>query len=153
MTKYERIDEILKTLDDEAIRTVHNGYCEDNHDDAGYIYSMSDFDEVFYGYTPTDLAFRLLYGSDEGRAESTFNPSRKYFYLEAGENPISFSYIGYRGILGRYACDIIDEDAITAYIVTWDKDYGIAEIREALDEDEGTELDLAREAAFAEIYG
>lgn len=130
----ENIEEVLQGLDDQDLVMIHNEYCYSVNRDDDEIFTMDRFDEFYEGSSALDVAYRVFFGSDEFNDNGSFNPNRDYFYLNGYGNPVSLDYVGYNRYSGKWMCDRIDVDDIIDDIIDNDKDYGLDEIREALDE-------------------
>ena len=90
----------------------------------------ADDGTVYIEYNPYTPYFL---GHDEF-GEGSFNPNRNFFYLDGYGNPVSLDYIGYNNYSGKWLCDRIDIDDIIDEIIDNNHDYGLDEIREALDD-------------------
>ena len=129
---------VLRTLDSDAIFTIWNEYARENRSDDE-LYEMEMFNEIYAGVDPLEIATRCFYGCDEWNSGSSFNPNRDYFYYDGYGNPISLDYLSWNEYAGKYSFDYFDESAIIDYIYENDEDFGIEEIREALDNWDGEE--------------
>lgn len=82
--------EVIEAVDD------YNGYLGDDR-----YYSMWDFDEMFSGTSPSDLANLIYFGG--------FNPNDDYFRINGYGNLESSDYKDYSDYIDGYAMDeIID---------------------------------------------
>lgn len=116
----EEVLEMLRDMDDYELVAIHNGYCNEANYVDDKIYSMSEFDELYYcmdGKSPLDVIRDAFNGS--------FNPNDDWFRwngygnLESTDRPID---------------DWVDIDDIADYIVENDEDLGDKDIRDLLDE-------------------
>lgn len=109
----EQLQEIAEENLD-AVIDVINEYCSYNYS-GDHIYRMDEFDEVFSGYTPLEIARDIRYGSSifpGCNLDEDFNINEDYFYLDGYAHPVSFNTVCYQGVwLG-----FIDEDALLEYI-------------------------------------
>ena len=113
---FEKVMNVLKDLDDAELVSVWNEYCSSTNKCDDYIESMDNFDELYSGYDPLDVAMRVFYGHDEWNKESSFNPNRDFFYLNGYGNPVSIDYIGYNEYADKFMCPVLDEDALADFI-------------------------------------
>lgn len=123
------IIEALNNLDNSDLIAIHNEYCDACNDPDSRIYDMCDIDEMLSGYSPSDIAGMIFYGS--------FNPNDDYFTFDGYANLASFDYVT------QSECPICEVD-IAEYIVDYDEDFGnddIREILDAADEDDEDEAD------------
>lgn len=111
------IIEIIKNSDDDDLFDIHNRYQDEANGD-NRIYSMDDFDDFMSSLTPSELSYRIFYGE--------FNPKHNYFWFDGYGNLCSSDYVSDF----PYTC----ENEIAVWCVENDEDFGIYEIREALDE-------------------
>ena len=108
----DRMEEIIRGMDDSDIVCVHNEYCQGNHYDD-IIFPMGELDEVLDGYSPSDIA-SLVRSSD-------FNPNCRFFTF--GVYLVSFDYPEEEAFITDIAAFCVDND----------EDFGMDEIREYLD--------------------
>ena len=120
MTRLEAIKEVLEGMDTVDIITVHNAYCEADSNMDDYIYSMGEFDEIMYGYTPWEVARSCFYGHE-------FCPAHDYFRFNGYANLESFDFAP-GGNSGIYISDIAE------YIDRTEDNLDNDEIQEVLDE-------------------
>jgi hypothetical protein len=140
-TLRERLKEVLRGLDDEAIFNLWNDYCKSRNYCDDMLYSMDDFDEIFASYTPTDIAHRCWFGHDEDYDNSSFNPTRDYFYFNGYANPVSLNYLNYNSYRGDYLFSRFDELCVLDWLEE-NKDYcEIGEIAEVFSEYEEEDQD------------
>lgn len=94
----------IEQLDD------YNGYLNGEH-----YYSMGEFDEICFGLTSTEIAFKIYYGFDAdsyttdsygNKSYTEFNPNRKYVSYNGLGNFISSDIKDYSACLDD---DIINE--------------------------------------------
>lgn len=111
----EGMEEIVRSMHDYDIVAVHNDYCQRNNYMDDYIYNMEEFDDLFYGLSPLEVAEKI-YGED-------FNPNDSYFIetiygVESFDDPEDHAWIV----------------EIAEYCYDHDEDFGMDEIRDYLDE-------------------
>lgn len=143
-TLYERLKEVLRTLDDEGIFAIWNEYCLQNKYGDDQLFQMEMFDELYEGATPLDVAQRVFFGHDGEYEHSSFNPNRKYFYFNGYANPVSIDYLTYNSYRGDYLFGNFDEGSVIDWLEESENDCGIGEIAEVFseledDEEEGDE--------------
>lgn len=128
------IREVLQSLDDSELVSIHNGYNEANRRYDDDIYSMDLFDEIYANYEPSEVATRVFYGHDEWNDESSFNPNREWFYLNGYGNPVSIDYVGYNEYADKFMCPLVDVAGIIDYIIETEDALDNDEIQDLLDE-------------------
>lgn len=122
MTKEERIQQIIDTLDESTIVMMWNERCDAYRYDDDRIYSMSEIDDIFGKMWASD--FLDKFGRD-------FDGSDDYF-KDGVWGLESFNDI----------YDVVDDDELIEYIINEDEDFesdGVDGIREILDEEDEEE--------------
>lgn len=111
----EELKAILENLEDSELVRIWNEYsdCDDQ------IFSMDEFDEIFNGYTPWEIA-RTCYYSGK------FCPANDYFWFNGYGNAES----------SDYPSDRIYIDDLADYILKNNEDFNNEEIAEFLSENE-----------------
>jgi len=84
MTKYETIQNVIDNMTDSELIKLHNSYCDTNCYTDDFIYSMSEFDDIEDGRTPSEVA---------GDICSDFSINDRYFYSDC-YGLHSFNYAG-----------------------------------------------------------
>ena len=122
MDKYERMDDLLQSLDESDIVTVWNEFCSSCSYMEDYIYPMYELDTFFQGCLFSDALNRI--DTDD------FNLNDDYFV---------------DGIYGVKSVDYLDDIIIYTDLADWivdnDEDCMVAEIRLLLDEFEDEDED------------
>jgi hypothetical protein len=119
---YEKIRNLLHDMSDDELLQIYreynneNDYCDDN------IYYMDEFDEIFNGCTPWEIARTCFYSGK-------FCPANNYFWFNGYGNAESSDYI----------TDKIDIDEIAEYIIDNNNSLYNDKIQEILDEEETEE--------------
>ncbi len=113
-----KIKAILDGLDTGELLRVWNEYQDDTNGD-GHIYAMNDFNEIFNGCEPWEIA-RTCYYSGK------FCPAHVYFWFNGYGNAESSDYIE----------DSIYTDDLADHIAETGEAYNVEEIRDILDEAE-----------------
>lgn len=117
MTKREIIIELIQEMSIGDAVMLHNEYCYETNRYDDEIFECDRFDEVFDGYTPTDISNRIHFGD--------YNPYAEYF-----------TFNGYGNIHSVHKYEVFDhiyEDEIADYIIENDNDFGFDDIRDILD--------------------
>lgn len=129
----EKILEVLKGMDDNAIISIWNEYCDkcNMYDDR--VYYMEELDDIFYGQDVTYILNRAFFGHDQWSEESAFNPNRAYFTFNGYGNLISLDWVSYNEYADSFG-DCIDIDALVDYIVENNDSLYNDEIQNVLDE-------------------
>lgn len=114
----------------------YNGYLGDDR-----YFEMCMIDE-FYGETaPLEFLARVFYGYDEDTStednRTEFNPNREYFRYNGYGNLVSSDYKDYSDRLDHWTIEAMSDNR--AYIDTIDDDAELAELFDALEEDEDDE--------------
>ena len=112
------------TQDDKMI--FWNQYCDAANRPDDTIFPMDDFDEMFYGVKPFELA-RSLFNGD-------FNPNENYWYFNGYGNPVSAWFVD--------DCEAFWPEEFAEYCIEHNEDFDSPEIRAILDESE----DVAKSA-------
>lgn len=129
----EKILEVLKGMDDNAIISIWNEYCDkcNMYDDR--VYYMEELDDIFYGQDVTYILNRAFFGHDQWSEESAFNPNRDYLTFNGYGNLISLDWVSYNEYADSFG-DCIDIDALVDYIVENNDSLYNDEIQNVLDE-------------------
>ena len=134
MTRYEMILNYLKTLretyETDTLVSIHNEYCDSNNCMDDYIYSMNDFDEIFSGSDPWEVARTCFYGD--------FRPTDDYFYFNGYGNCCSFDVISNQE---NFTNSPVYLEDIASYMDDNDDDLGCSEIREIIENYEELEAE------------
>lgn len=117
MTLEEKIAGMLRDMGSRDLVFMWNDYCDSNRYDDDYIFSMAEFDDMFYGVSPLGIAEAVCNGDG-------FSPDDKYFKhtlygLTSSDDP---EYSG-----------MIDVDDLAEWIVKTGNALNNDEIRDALD--------------------
>ena len=123
MDKKKRIEEVIRDMDESDLISVHTAWCNDvnNLDDLIMDNTEEDFENLFYGVKPWDIACRINFGE--------WNPSHNYMWFNGYGNLVSGD--GYMLIDKQIFPSDIANDAIRN-----DNDYGSEEIRAILNAEE-----------------
>ena len=97
-TNEERIIELLESMDDSDLLSIHREYLDAVNGYDDYIYSMDEFDEILSGQTPEWIARRIFHGD--------FNPNCEYFKFNGYGNLQSICTYALRDYI--YIDDIAD---------------------------------------------
>lgn len=106
---------LIENMSDSDIVALWNDYCDAANYPDDRIYNMYDFNDIFSGTEPEEIARRVYFGNDENREGSSFNPNRDYFYFNGYGNPVSIDYI-YNGYSKEFYGPV-DIDSIVSYIL------------------------------------
>ena len=133
MSKYNKILDYIKGLDDSDIVTLWNEYCytTDRYDDE--IMDCYRLEEYAKNTDVMDLLKRFYYGTHEINENSSACPNANYFVFNGYGNIISFDYI-YNEYTDEFNHVYIDE--LIDYIIDNDNDLYNDDIRQILDEEE-----------------
>lgn len=133
MSKYNKILDYIKGLDDSDIVTLWNEYCytTDRYDDE--IMDCYGLEEYAKNTDVMDLLKRFYYGTHERNENSSACPNANYFVFNGYGNIISFDYI-YNEYTDEFNHMYIDE--LIDYIIDNDNDLYNDDIRQILDEEE-----------------
>lgn len=71
MTKREKLIDLLQEMNDPELVVLHNDYCCAINDYDNEIFEINQFDEIFNGCEPWDIATKICHGD--------FNPAFEYF--------------------------------------------------------------------------
>ena len=113
MTTYERIKDYLNSMEPARRIYIHNQYCEQANYPDDTIYSMDDFNDVFTGKEPWEIARTCYYGD--------FCPAHDWFWFNGYGNAVSGDF------------PEIDTGAIADYILETMDSLGADEIEELLE--------------------
>lgn len=133
MSKYNKILDYIKGLDDSDIVTLWNEYCytTDRYDDE--IMDCYRLEEYAKNTDVMDLLKQFYYGTHERNENSSARPDANYFVFNGYGNIISFDYI-YNEYMDEFNHVYIDE--LIDYIIDNDNDLYNDDIRQILDEEE-----------------
>lgn len=133
MSKYDKILDFIKGLDDTDIVTLWDEYCyvADRYDDE--ILDACRFEEYARNTDVMKLLNQFYFGTHEGNENSSANPNANYFTFNGYGNIISFDYI-YNNYTDEFNNMYIDE--LIDYIIDNDNDLYNDDIRQILDEKE-----------------
>lgn len=129
----EKVQEIIESMRPEDAVEVWNRYCEDcsYYDDR--IEDMDFLSELVYGWDPVKIIETFCDGS--------FSTCDDWFWFDGCGNPVS----------SDDPFDQICLNDLVRYIVSYEEDYGIPEIREILEEtEEDEETEEAEEGEESE---
>lgn len=121
-TRYQHIKAYLDSLSDAGKVNIWNEYTDATNNPDDRIYSIEEFDEVFSGSKPWDIA-RTCYYSGQ------FCPADDWFWFDGYGNAESSDFP--ESTLSPY-----DVDALAQYIVDNDEDFYDDTIRAILDGEE-----------------
>lgn len=129
----ERILEVIKAMDEDAIVALWNEYCREvrKYDDE----IMTAYDMEEYIETCEDkmsLLNRFYFGSDDFSADAgSANPNRNYFCFNGYGNIVSFDYI-----YNSYSDEFyhMDIDDLVEYIEENEEAFGFGELEEVFEE-------------------
>lgn len=114
----ENIKEVLANdVSDDDLKEINNKFCEENSW-SDYVYEMSEFDDIFAGSEPGDIA-DMLDGAD-------FNRDDLYFKTDDLGNVVS----------GNDVASLIGDEAlgdIAGYLEENQETYGVSELEDLLD--------------------
>lgn len=116
MKKLETIKEYLNNLEPHELVYIHNQYCEQANCMDDTIYSMNDFDEIFSGHEPWEIARCCYYGD--------FCPAHDWFWFNGYANACSSDF------------PAVDIDTIADYIIETMDSLGVDDIEDLLEESE-----------------
>lgn len=133
MSKYNKILDYIKGLDDSDIVTLWNEYCytTDRYDDE--IMDCYRLEEYAKNTDVMNLLKRFYYGTHERNENSSARTDANYFVFNGYGNIISFDYI-YNEYTDEFNHVYIDE--LIDYIIDNDNDLYNDDIRQILDEEE-----------------
>lgn len=126
MTKEERIRELIDNMSENEAMRLWNEYCDNDNRMDDCIYSMNDFDEIFSGYEPWEVARTCYYSGN-------FCPAHDFFWLNGYGNAESSDFPSMDSKSPFY----IDE--LVSYIMDNETSLYNDEIQEILDEEEENE--------------
>ena len=119
MTKEQKIKEFLESeLTDDGLVQVWNDYCAIIDCCCDTIYDMGDFNLYYCGCDPMGVALRLFNSTN-------FNPHDHWFVIDGYNNPVSTNF----------PIEYINTVNLAEYIIEYDYDFWVGEIREILDSD------------------
>ena len=120
MTKEQKIiDYLNEELYEYQLVAVWNDYCSETNQGGDFIFDMEDFNDYYCDYEPIKISLRLFNSSH-------FNPNDKYFVIDGYDNPVSTDY----------PVEYINVPDLAEYIMEYDYDFGIYDIREILDSED-----------------
>ena len=121
---FDALREYLESLDDAAKVDIWNSYTDATNNPDDLIYSMDEFDEVFSGFKPWEIARTCYYSGN-------FCPADDWFWFDGYGNAVSADYISERDNRNP-----VDLDALAQYIADNDEDFYNSDIRAILDGEE-----------------
>lgn len=116
------VREYLESLDDAAKVDIWNSYTDATNNPDDFIYSMDEFDEVFSGFKPWEIARTCYYSGN-------FCPADDWFWFDGYGNAASSDFP--ESTLSPY-----NADDIAQYIADNDEDFYNSDIRAILDGEE-----------------
>lgn len=117
MNKEEKLEKVLEELDDDKLVEIHNEFCESTNCYDDRIYHRWELAEYLYGRSVEEIIDAIL--------DSNFDKNCEYWK---------------DGIWGLESVecitDEIDMPQVIDWIIEYDKDFRVDEIREILDEED-----------------
>lgn len=137
MTKYERIIEAFKEMNENELISLWNEYCREVNKFDDEIMDAYELEEwVNNSNDVMGILNRFYFGSDDCEKGTSANPNRNYFTFNGYGNIISFDYI-----YNEYKEEFyyIEAEELADYILENENAFYNDEIQEILDSDEETE--------------
>ena len=119
---FDALREYLESLDDAAKVDIWNSYTDATNNPDDLIYSMDEFDDVFSGAKPWEIARTCYYSGN-------FCPADDWFWFDGYGNTASSDFP--ESTLSPY-----NADNIAQYIADNDEDFYNSDIRAILDGEE-----------------
>ena len=115
------VREYLESLDDADKVDIWNSYTDATNNPDDYVYRMDEFDEVFSGFKPWEIARTCYYSGN-------FCPADDWFWFDGYANAVSADYISEHDDRNP-----VDLDELAQYIADNDEDFYNSDIRAILD--------------------